>query len=287
MESGNTKQIPPSKKWVFTCNNYTECIINQIVPKFKRFCECAFFSKEVGESGTPHLQGYMELKKKDRPLSKELFKELSTFHWEKAKGTRQQNLEYCTKSDPLAYSQGLPADVKVIGQEQFMEWQKRAYELYQQADGDDRSVYWIYGNTNVGKTAFLKHLIVKEDCILGGSGKYSDIINLIFNQDMTRDRSIVFNLPLANQGKVSYAALESIKDGLIANTKYEAGYKVFNSPRVFCFANFMPDDTSKLAADRWKIFKIKGELLVPHLEDIMVDSDDESDDEPFHDPRDI
>ncbi len=101
--SGNTSQIPPSKKWCFTLNNYTESMISSIVPKFQQYCKQAFYSKEVGASGTPHLQGYMELLNKGRPLSGELFKNVPQMHWEKAKGSEEQNLKYITKDQPLDY----------------------------------------------------------------------------------------------------------------------------------------------------------------------------------------
>ena len=60
-KSGNTKQISPSLNWCFTVNNYNSEDIqmflksdSSIVPKF-------VFQEETGESGTPHLQGYLRV----------------------------------------------------------------------------------------------------------------------------------------------------------------------------------------------------------------------------------
>jgi len=46
--------------------------------------------------------------------------------------------------------------------------------------------------------------------------------------------------------------LESIKNGLIVNTKYETGSKLFNSPHIIVFSNMSPD-VSAMSMDRWKI----------------------------------
>ena len=51
--------------------------------------------KEVGESGTPHLQGYFELKEGKTFTSVKKMNE--RIHIEKAKGKREQNITYCTK----------------------------------------------------------------------------------------------------------------------------------------------------------------------------------------------
>jgi hypothetical protein len=58
-----------------------------------------------------------------------------------------------------------------------------------------------------------------------------------------------------NQNKVSYSSIECIKNGMITNTKYETGFKVFNPPHVVVFSNFPPDE-EKLSADRWNIKEI-------------------------------
>ena len=72
IEGGNTnspsitrkKQIPPAIRWCFTFNNYSTDEYNSIVPKFRLLAKYYIIGKEVGESGTPHLQGYVEFKKK-------------------------------------------------------------------------------------------------------------------------------------------------------------------------------------------------------------------------------
>ena len=66
---------------------------------------------------------------------------------------------------------------------------------------------------------------------------------------------IVIDVPRDNGNTVSYKAIEQIKNGMICNTKYETGMKLFNSPHIIIFAN-MPPEEHKLSADRWKIFEI-------------------------------
>lgn len=68
-----------SKSWVFTVNNYTE---NDI--KLFEHIECNYISvgREVGESGTPHLQGYIKFSKAKRLTGMKKIHE--TAHWEMA-----------------------------------------------------------------------------------------------------------------------------------------------------------------------------------------------------------
>jgi len=106
----------------------------------------------------------------------------------------------------------------------------------------------------------MKYCVVKHKALPCIGGKYSDIMNLVFNQDMDKSNTVLFNIPRGHKDCIDYAALESIKDGLVVNTKYETGYKVFNPPHVIVFANF-PPVTRHLSRDRWNIEKLEGEAL--------------------------
>lgn len=68
---------------------------------------------------------------------------------------------------------------------------------------------------------------------------------------------IIFDIPRNHGGNISYDTLECIKNGMVCNTKYETGVKLFNPPHVIVFANELPSDTEKLSADRWIIKELK------------------------------
>lgn len=243
-------QISPSIRWCFTLNNYSNVDISSIVLCFSKNCKFAIIGDEVGESGTPHLQGYCEFVTKCRPKSK-LF--IDSIHWEKAKGNREQNVDYCSKQRVI-YSLGMPKPIKVI--ETLYSWQKDILDIYL-SEPDDRSIYWFWDEKgNIGKSAFIKYMIVKHKILFCSGGKHTDIMNLVFNQDMDNCSCVMFDIPRANRGCISYSSLESIKNGMVCNTKYETGVKVFNSPHVFVFANFPPDNESMLSEDRWVISKL-------------------------------
>ncbi|GAC77866.1 replication protein, partial [uncultured marine virus] len=95
-KSGNNKQISPCKHWCFTLNNYKEIDIEVICSNssIKRYV----FQEEIGVSGTPHLQGYLEFITKKRPKSE--FKSLKA-HWTKTR-QKKESIIYCQKADTRA-----------------------------------------------------------------------------------------------------------------------------------------------------------------------------------------
>lgn len=118
---GNTiptpkKQIAPAKRWCFVLNNYTEENIEWLVPKFQQLCKKYIIAKEVGENGTPHLQGFFEFYTKKRPKS--VFERIVPCpyrqgdnirpHFEKARACDMDQVIYCSKEGSVIEKFGLP-----------------------------------------------------------------------------------------------------------------------------------------------------------------------------------
>lgn len=81
-----------SRAFMFTINNWEEnheTIISLLGAQY------TVYGKEVGDSGTPHLQGYVYFKSQ-RSL-KSMIKKLPGAHVELRKGTHEQAREYCMK----------------------------------------------------------------------------------------------------------------------------------------------------------------------------------------------
>ena len=262
IEGGNTKLPPQSSQsnqllhWFFTYNNYETAHLEILEMIFKPLCSSYCFQQETGKDGTPHLQGVISLKKRMRWSEFGLMRQI---HWEKPKNVAASYL-YCCKPETrtgrvFTFNFAPPKELKLIKEEQFYDWQKKIIDIISN-EPDERKVYWFYEHEGGrGKSAFVKFLVAKKNFIPINSGKYSDLMNLIFKSDMDKSNGIVIDIPRNNGNSVSYSAIESIKNGMIVNTKFETGFKLFNSPHLIVFCNEQPDIT-KLSDDRWVITEI-------------------------------
>jgi hypothetical protein len=94
------------QNWCFTINNHTLADEQRVQDMpYKYLC----YGREVGEEGTPHLQGYVQLKARSRLTG--MKKLHSTAHWEPAKGNEEHNKAYCSKEGDFQEF-GTPTKVK-------------------------------------------------------------------------------------------------------------------------------------------------------------------------------
>jgi len=258
---GNTETPPTSKKqsirktfYAFTLFNYDENEIEaQLNRQLVKLSKKYIYGRELcPDTQRKHLQGFIHLKK---PMRITELKLPGNPHLEACIGSREQNETYCAKdNDVVRY--GYPRPLIVITD--LRPWQQQIVDdIVLQPIPDPRKVYWYWETVGkVGKSDFAKYLVLKHNALFCDGGKKSDLVNLVFNNDMDRCNLIVWDLPRCNLGAISYAALESIKNGLVCNTKYETGTKVFNPPHIIVFANEPPSEPEKLSKDRWVITEI-------------------------------
>lgn len=161
------------RAWCFTVNNWTE---DQVTKLQELPCNYMVIGKELGEQGTPHLQGYLELEnaKTFRALKKLLFDEI---HLENQKGTAQQASDYTKKGGDfweigaMSKPQGFRSDLndaintmmdskslKQVAKDHpqvYIKFSKGFTQLYIQTlpkRSEKPTCYWFYGKSGTGKT---------------------------------------------------------------------------------------------------------------------------------------
>lgn len=86
-----------SKYYCFTHNNYTDTSFKHLETLFLSGKLCyLIYGKEIGEKGTPHLQGYVEFKIATRHTTVVKFFGKG-YHLEVRKGTQEEAHKYCRK----------------------------------------------------------------------------------------------------------------------------------------------------------------------------------------------
>lgn len=262
---GNTKpDHSRCRRWVFTLNNWNEEEYESIKEWLHNNTVGFVVGKEVGENGTPHLQGYFECK--DGKTFNVIKKMNERAHFEKAKGNREQNIKYCTKDKDFE-QWGIAKKISIREKEILMkleeeykdvvwkDWQKDILEMIS-GKPDNRAVWWIVDEKgNQGKSYLVNYIMMTQKAILA-DGKKTDVFNQVL-QFMENDvpKIIILDIPRSNEGYVNYGVLEQLKNGVIYSGKYEGGCCFFRIPHVIVMANFWPDE-SKLSADRWRIVEL-------------------------------
>lgn len=184
-----------AKHWVFTINNYTP----EIESRLKELdCEWMIFGHEVGENGTPHLQGAVTFTnyKEGKTLGK-----LFPWHLEVMRGSCQESKTYCTKEDTTGYfekgimppSRGhnggqatkrkwedaynaaiegrfedIPAQMRIAHYRTFQAIYNDNKKDASMEDLDDKdlknSFLWLYGDTGCGKSHTARRIAKELGC---------------------------------------------------------------------------------------------------------------------------
>lgn len=235
-------------------NNYTPEELETMETMFNLLGCKWLWGEEVGDEGTPHIQGYVEFPTKRRPIETIGIKRI---HWEKCRGSAKSNIEYVTKDGTningnMEYNKPL----KLIDRADFWQWQEDLVQMLEEECEDDREIHWKYDEKGgCGKTCLAKWIHQRLPGVMIAGGKGSDIRHMVaqrIEKTGVWPKIVIWNIPRTMEQFVSYEAIEQVKDGLFASGKYEGAEVNMNSPHIVVFANFYPD-TTKMSEDRWKI----------------------------------
>lgn len=258
---GKEKQTPPAKNWFFTWNNYTKEDLDKML-EFLNSDKVTKYAmqEELGESGTPHLQGQFVLKGKARFTE---FK-MPKCHFEKTRD-EQRAAQYCLKDaskNGERWVKGYVVKRKCnnICTTLWQDWHK-SFMPYIEQDPNDRTIYWIWSeNGGIGKQSFINHILRTrpdlESIVVGG--RQQDMAQGIAG--LSSPWIIFINLEMEAK-EICWRGLEMIKDGTFFSPKYESKMVQLEfSPHIVVMANLPP---SKDLNKRIVTFKVDNGTLDP------------------------
>lgn len=169
----------------FTINNWTVEDIDNLLKTKYTYLICGF---EEGKEGTPHIQGYLELKSQSRLAT--IKKTIPRGHIEQRRGTQEQAITYCKKdgnfvTDGKPKEQGTRTDLDICRRTALEEGMRavtsqfnlqgiRVAEKYLTYNEEPRHwkplVIWIWGPTGTGKSRMARELIDSDDIYTKNSG---------------------------------------------------------------------------------------------------------------------
>ncbi len=264
---GNSKAIIfRARRICLTLNNYTEGELSNLVDLCKKQNWWYVIGKEVGTEGTPHLQGYIEHKKRGNCIRWDtVTKAVGTgIHNEKAKGSKEQNLAYCSKDgDFVTNIEILKTAKERILEQQYSgivwrDWQLRIINSLKEVP-DSRTINWYWEpNGDVGKSYLCKYLALTENIVLVDGSEKDTFHQLAKWMDAHPEQwpdIVLVDTSRNNFKYLHYSTLEKLKNGLMFSGKYEGAMLLTGWMHVVCFANEEPNK-EEMSKDRWNIVRV-------------------------------
>ncbi len=260
---------PPvrSKSWGFTWNNPRDSWADDLLAVIRNAGASKWvFQKEVGENGTPHIQGCFQFSAQRTASSwqPQFILELGASpHWECVRNWKKM-AAYCCKSDTAVgdsvaseakWRRVSPVDLwREVGAAQ---WQKDIIAITL-TEANNRTVHWYWEPDGcTGKSLLVRHLMLTQERVFLLGGKSSDLLHAVAGmaEKGVEPRVVFWDIPRA-QTVPDYSGVEALKNATFFSPKYESGMVILSHyPHVFVFSNYAPDE-SKLSADRWHIVRI-------------------------------
>jgi len=150
-----------SRRYVFTWNNYpaeAEALLKALF--IRRNGLYLICGREVGDSGTPHLQGYIHFE--STTSFKTLKRELPSCHIEQAKGNTTENKNYCSKDGDFFELGEAPLDKGVATKELWKKLLAAAKEGNWQWIQEQHPRLWILHNTKFMSLREPKSLVMND-----------------------------------------------------------------------------------------------------------------------------
>jgi len=190
-------------------------------------------------------------------------------HWSQTSNNNGEDFSYVMKGETRikgpwydkSFGHDVPLQIRNI--KELRPWQQKLLCLL--LTWDERTVHLIYDEVGAsGKSTFAGFCQVFYD--FGLCPPFNNSQNLIQSVcSMGAKKAYLFDLPRA-MGKdnlaQTFAAIEQVKSGFVMDTRYRYRMLRMTNPGVCVFSNAYPD-LKLLSADRWKIWKIINDDLVP------------------------
>lgn len=262
-----------SRSWCFTINNHLEKD-KTLLEKLE--CRYIVVGEEMGESGTPHLQGFVTFNKPCRLAA--LKKINNRAHWEPAKSL-EGGANYCMKDNIIIHrddrKQGGRTDLKNAceslkqgGIKKVAEDHPEVYVKYSngleklaslsQPKRDFKpEVTWIWGEPGVGKTRYVREL--EPDLWFSGSSlKWWDGYN---NQEATIFDD--FRSSFCN-----YEWLLRLLDRYPCTIEVKGGSRELNSKRMYITSCYPPEEVYNTTENINQLLRRIDKII--HLENSSV-----------------
>lgn len=264
-----------STRWCFTLNNWTDADVGIL-----RALQIVYlvFGYEVGESGTPHLQGFVIFKSQQRLSA--VKKVLERAHWEPSRGSSSQAADYCKKDGKFEEFGALPKSAGEAGGEaEKSRWdvaRKRAAEgnldevpsdiyikyyrtlkeiakdhMVKPDDASGVTGVWLYGEPGVGKSRAVAEVF---------PAAYKKMQNKWW--DGYQNEEVVWLDDFDSKELGHHLKIWADRYSFLAETK---GGAVHIRPRLFVITSNYPPSSDKFAWDADLVAAVVRRFSVVHV----------------------